>query len=136
MNRGGHFNRVTMSPDMQIEGRRGCAEQVIMNRRDFEAAIDQFRHDRIDLGLKKDQIAHGHDAVMCWLQCNPTAERKRGRDRDPIKGYLEVTPGKAVAMNVAGYCGLPAECGIYLLPIDILGISEGGGCQDETTKQS
>jgi len=45
------FDGVALTADMHVEDRRGCAEQVIVNRRDLDAVVDQPFHHRADLIL-------------------------------------------------------------------------------------
>ena len=76
----GHLHGIAVTADMHVEGRRVGAQQMVVDRRDFEAVLDQLGHDRIDLGLKQHEIAHHHRAAMRRLESRPAAERQRRPD--------------------------------------------------------
>ena len=107
---------------MHVEGRRTAAQQVIVDRGDVEAVLDQLRHHGLDLGFQQHEIAHRHHFAAHGLERHPAAERERGFDGDAIERHGEVGARKTIAMNVAGNDrGLSAERIVDLLPIDVLG---------------
>ena len=73
--RGCHLRRIAMSADVHVEGGRICPQQMIVNSRDIEAAFEQLRHDRIDLGIEQNEIAHHHRFTVHGLEGDPPAER-------------------------------------------------------------
>ena len=119
-----------MSSYVHVEGGRICPQQMIVNSRDIEAAFEQLCHNRIDLGIEQDQIAHHYCFAMHGLEGDPSAERECRSDRHAVECYVEIGTRKSVAMDFATHCGRLAECGIDLLPIDLLRLS--GVRQDET----
>jgi len=46
-----------------------------VNRSDFDAALQQFAHDWIDLGLGEHKVTHDQRAVLHRLEAQPAAER-------------------------------------------------------------
>ena len=76
MDRRRHFDRIAMTTDMHVEGRGACAQQVVVDRGYFQAALDQFRHDRIDLGFQQHEITHHHGPAMHRLERDPAAKRE------------------------------------------------------------
>ena len=113
-----------MPADVHIERRGAAAQQMIVDGGDLDAVLDQLGHDRIDLGLQQHEVAHHHGAAMHRLEGDPAAERQCRPDGDAIERHLEVGSRKAVAMNIAGYGGRPAQRFVNLLPIDLLGICD------------
>ena len=61
-----------------------------MHRGDLEAAFEQLRHDRIDLGLQQHEVAHHHGAIMHRLERDPAAERQRRLDGDAVERHGEI----------------------------------------------
>ena len=94
MDRGCHFDRVAVPADVHVEGRRVGAQQMIVDRGDVEAALDQLGHHRIDLGLQQHQIAHHHGAAMHRLERDPAAEREGRLDGDAVERDLRSVRGK------------------------------------------
>src|SRR5215211_6404789 len=98
---------------------------MVVDRRDFHAALDQLAHHRVDLGFQQDQVTHGHGATLYRLECDPTAEGEARFDGEAVYGHLKIAARKTVAMNIAGDGPLAAEGIIDLLPIDLLGSCRG-----------
>jgi hypothetical protein len=82
-----------MPADMHVERGRSCAQQMIVNRRDIEAAVEQPRHDWIDLGLQQDKVAHDRHAGVHRLERDPAAERQCRPDREWILQHLKKRAG-------------------------------------------
>ena len=120
-----HLHRIAVAADVHVERQGRAAQHVIVDRGDLEAALDQLGHDRIDLGLEQHEIAHHHRAAVHRLERDPAAERECRPDGDAVERHLQVGARKAVAMDVAGYGGGPAQRFVDLLPVDLLGA--GGG---------
>ena len=97
-----------------------------MHGRDLEAVLDQLAHDRIDLGLEQDQVAHHHGAAMGRLERDPAAEREGWADGDPIDRHLQVAARESVAVDVLRYGRRPAQRVIDFLPVDVLCAGAGG----------
>ena len=115
-----------MPADMHVERCRIAAQHVIVDRRDFEAVLDQLCHHRIDLGLEQHEVAHHHGAAMRRLERRPAAERERGADGDTVERDLQIGARKPIAMNVAGYRGRgPTQRFVDLFPIDLLRVGDG-----------
>ena len=79
---------------MHVESRGVGAQQMIVDRRDVEAALDQLGHDRIDFGLQQHEIAHHHGTAMRGLECDPAAKRERRLDGDAVERHLRSLRGK------------------------------------------
>ena len=103
-----------------------------MDRSDLEAALDQLRHHRVDLGLQEHEIAHDHRHVPHRLERDPAAERERGPDRDAVERYLQVGARKSVAVNGAADGAGSSENSVDLRPVDALGIGSRGRRQRDT----
>ena len=115
-----------MAADVQIERHRFGAQQMVVDRRDFEAARLQLADHGIDLAAQQDQIAHDHRTIMHRLERRPAAKRQTGLDSDIIDLHLQVGPRKAIAVDVARDGRASADGRIDLLPVDALGM--GGSC--------
>ena len=50
----------------------------------------ELRHDRVDLFLGQDQIAHDHALIAHLLEGEPAAERKAGFERDAVERDLQI----------------------------------------------
>ena len=124
---GGHLDGIAVAADMHVERRGARAQQVIVNGGDLEPALDQLRHDRIDLGFQQHEVAHHHGLAMHRLERDPAAERQRRLDGDAVERHGEIGARKSIAMHVAGDGRLPAEDLVDLLPVDCLGV----GARDE-----
>jgi hypothetical protein len=95
----GHFYRVASAADMHIKSCRAGAQQMIVDRRNLESALEQFCHDWIDLRFEQNEVAHHHCLVMHRHERDPTAERERRLDRHAVERYLEVGARESVAMD-------------------------------------
>ena len=62
-----------MTAYVHVERFRIGAQQMIVNRGDIDAAVEQLCHDRIDLGLEQHEVAHHHGAAVSRLECDPAA---------------------------------------------------------------
>ena len=111
-----------MTADMHVEGRGRGAQQVVMHRRDLEAALQQLHHHRIDLGFEQNEVAHDHGAAMRRHERDPAAERQGRLDGDAVQRHVEIAARETVTVNLAGHGRRPAEGGIDLLPVDLLGV--------------
>src|SRR3954465_2573917 len=87
---------------------------MVVNRGLFDAACLQRAHDRRDLVLEEDQVAHDHRlAVRITLECRPSSQSKGRLDGDIIQLHRQVGAGKSEPLDTAGVgSSFPAE---YLL---------------------
>jgi hypothetical protein len=106
-----------------------------MDRGDLDAVLDQLAHDRSDLGVEQDKVAHHHHAAVRRLERRPAAKCQAGPDGDAIDGDLKVGAREAVAMDVAGDGCTAPHCGIDLLPIDVLSVCCRGACHRSAERQ-
>src|SRR5262249_9068216 len=97
----GEFYRVTMSADVHVEGERLRAENVIVDRGDFESVLDCCRHDGGNFALKQNKIAHHHRATVRRLECRPSAKRKRRFDSDAVECHRKIGARKTITMYIA-----------------------------------
>ena len=65
-----------MSSDVHVERQRLGAQQVVVDRGDLEATLEQLRHHGVDLGLQEHEVAHRHRHVPHRLERDPAAERE------------------------------------------------------------
>src|SRR3954452_9104753 len=105
---------------MQIECFRICSKQMVVNGRDLQACFDHLAHNRTDLRLEQDEVAHGHNATVRRLECYPAAERQSGLDLDSIECEGEIAAREAVSVHVPSHGGASVENAINLLPVDLL----------------
>src|SRR5215510_2261339 len=99
-----------------------------MDGGDLDPTLEQLAHDRGNLGVEQDEIAHHHRAAVRRLERCPAAERQGGPDGDAVDRDLQVAAREAVAMDVAANGGAASDRGIDLLPIDILSVRCRGAC--------
>ena len=93
---------IAVAADMHVERCGIGAQQVVVNRRDLDAAVDHFGHDRIDLGFQQHQVAHRHRFAVHRLERDPAAERQRWPDGDAIQRHRQIGARKSIAMDIAG----------------------------------
>jgi len=85
------------------------AEQVIMYRRHRDPTGQYFRHDRVDLILGQDKVAHYHRTVAVWLEGKPTAESECRQQRHTIDCHMQIGARKTVAMHIPRHrCARPS----------------------------
>ena len=114
------FYGVAVTADMHVKDRRGCAEQVIVNGRDFYALVDQPFHHRADLVLGQHQITHKHGAIPHGKKADPRAQRKRGFDRNSVHRDFKVSPRQPVLVDSSRLTGARfAHRLINLTPVDL-----------------
>ena len=118
-----------MSTDMHVEGFRVGAQQMIVDRRNVDAAFEQLSHGRIDFGFEQDQVAHHHRFAAPRLEGGPAAERQRGFDCDAVDRHLKIGSRKTVTVNLTRDGTGLSQCCIDLLPVDLLSRSGGGNGQ-------
>src|SRR3989440_10418752 len=92
---------ITVAADMHVECRRVATKDMIVDRRDLQAILNQHGHDGVDLGLEKHEVAHHHRSLMRGLHRDPAAEREGGFDRDAVDRHRQIGAREAVSMNVA-----------------------------------
>ena len=97
----GQLHRVAVALDVHVHGRRLRPQQVVVQGGDLDAALGQAAHDRVDLGLGEDEVAHDHGLVAGFLEGEPGAERQGRLDRDPVERDLEVRARQAEPMHAA-----------------------------------
>src|SRR6266446_2883327 len=103
---------------------------MVVQRRDPDAALDEFLHHGIDLFMQEHEIAHHHRLASHFLECKIGTQGKSASDRDPVEGDLQVAPPETDAVNSAGQlCAGSAERLRDRSPV-IVGC-EGGAGQSE-----
>lgn len=85
------------------------SQQMVVDRGDAQAAIEQLFHHRVDLGLDQHEIAHDHYAARRRNERNPSAERESWLDGDAVERDVEVGAWEPIAMDVTGHRRLSAD---------------------------
>src|SRR5947209_6177371 len=87
--------------DVHIEDARGLKEEVIVERRNLEAVVEESRHHRVYLVFEQNQVAH-HDltASGAFGHREPPAEPEGGGCGDSVDGNFYVTPRNVYLQNV------------------------------------
>src|SRR3954465_15858883 len=106
---------------MQVECFRICSKQMVVHGRDLQACFDHLAHNRTDLRLEQDEVAHRHNAAVRRLECYPTAERQSRFDLDSVECDGEIAAREAVSVHVPSHGGASAENAVDLLPVGLLG---------------
>src|SRR5437016_4114614 len=76
---------------MHEENMQVVPEEMVVKRGDFDAVIQEGRHDRIHLYLEQHQVAHHQIAVVCRFgQGNPATETKRRGCGDSLDRHLQI----------------------------------------------
>ena len=75
---------------------------MIVERSDLDAFREQLAHDRIDLALGQDQVAHHHRSVTHGVEGQPAAESKRRPEGYPVNGNVEVASRQPVSVYLPG----------------------------------
>src|SRR5712692_8528938 len=112
---------------MHVHGCRRGAQQMVVQRRYLDAALDEFLHHGVDLFMQENEIAHHHCLASHFLECQIGTQGKSGSDLDPVERDLEVAPPETDAVNSAGQlCTGPAKRLSYRSPV-VVGRKSGGG---------
>jgi hypothetical protein len=85
--------------------------------------------------IEQHKVAHHHHAAVRRFERRPAAECERRPYGDAIDGHLQIAAREAVAMDVAGDGTAASDCGIDLLPIDLLSVGSGGACHRGADRQ-
>src|SRR4029077_19738737 len=112
--------RIAAPADVHVESRRVRSQNMIMDSGDFESIFDRRCHYGRDLTFKQHQIAHHHRAAMDRFECRPATERECRPYGYAVQRYAQISPRKAVSMNVAGYSRRTSKRIIDFLPISFL----------------
>lgn len=78
--------------DVQVEEARRLAKEVVVQRRDVQAAGQNRGHHRVHLVLGQDQVPHHDVAAIAPGEGDPPAEPQRRRRRHAGDRDLEVVP--------------------------------------------
>src|ERR1700681_1135312 len=70
-------------------------DEMIVHRRNFKARRAQFFHDRVQLVLEQDQVAHNHGIVIRPDKRSPRTESETGLDRQPVNRNMQVDSRKS-----------------------------------------
>jgi hypothetical protein len=68
------LQRIAVTHDMHVHGHGFGAQQVIVQRRDPDAAVLELLHHAVDLVLGHDEIAHYHRLIAGRLESEPAAD--------------------------------------------------------------
>src|SRR5215469_5072146 len=74
---------------------------MIMQRADFDTAVQQLLHDGFNLFLRQNEIAHHHGVLSHRFERNPGTQCKPGLQRDTIQRDIEVRARHADAVDAA-----------------------------------
>jgi uncharacterized protein YbcV (DUF1398 family) len=109
---------------------------MVVNRSDFDAALQELAHNRIDLGLGEHQVTHDQRTVLHRLEAKSSAQRQSRLDCNAVERHLQITARNAVAVDFASYRSRLAERGVYFWPVDFAGICLADECkrQNENKK--
>src|SRR6267154_1448914 len=100
--RGGELDGVAAAVEVHVHGCGRGAQQMVVQRRDLDAALDEFLHHGVDLFMQEHEVAHHHCLAAHFLECEIGAQGKSGSDRDLVEGDLQVAPPKTDAVDSAG----------------------------------
>ena len=136
MDRCRHGDRVTVSMNVHEKRRWIRAHQMVVNRSNFDATLQELAHDGIDLGLGEHEVTHDQRTVVDRLEAEPSAQRQSRFDCNAVERYLQIAVRKAVAVDFALHRSRLAERGIYFCPVDFVGISLADGCKRQNENKN
>ena len=107
-------------------------QQVVVDRRDLDAARQQPLHHRIDLVLGEHEVAHRHRSVSHGHESDPAAQRQGGLDGHAVDHDLEVGARQAEAVDTAGSGRRQraSEGRRHLVPVDV-GCTGNGTAEED-----
>ena len=94
---------IAMAENMHIEGRGLCAQKMIMERGDLDAAFGKLGHHRRDLRFGQHEITHHHGGVAIRPEGEPGAEREARFELDAIQRHMQIGARQADAIDAAGH---------------------------------
>src|SRR5438094_6007165 len=97
-----HLQGVAVSAVMHVHRVRRHLVQMVVDRRHLEAARKQPGHDRRDLLIEQDEVAHDHGVVTDLLERRVRAQSEARLHRNTLHRDVEIGAGYADAEDVAG----------------------------------
>src|SRR5438874_11656333 len=96
---------IAMTLDVHVERHGLRAQQMIVHRRNLDAALGKLAHDRRDLVLGQHEIAHHHGLLAHRLERDPSTQCKARPDADAVDRYLEISSWEAYALDASALHG-------------------------------
>ena len=114
------LDRIAMTAHVHVEHRDRGTQEVIVNRRDPDAPLDQPFHDGTDLAVAQDQVPHEHGALPRPAERRPSHPSERWFDGDPIDGDVKIRAREGELVNPSRQIrALLSDRLIHRRPVDL-----------------
>jgi hypothetical protein len=84
-------------------------DEMVVHRGNFKARGTQFFHDRVQLVLQQNQVAHEHRLVVRPRERSPGTKRQSRLDRQSVNGNTQMGSWKSNFIDVPRLLARPAQ---------------------------